>query len=136
MHAVLQQARELVPDDHALISVRDAAGDVDRASELLTVDAKSGLDVALARRAEEQALASHEMAVASHRLNRLVALFFPIATFAAVFGMNLRHGLEERHPLWFWSTLVIGIGVGYGCRAAMATRSHSVRGEGREVPER
>ena len=33
--------------------------------------------------------------VAAHRLNILVACFFPIATMAAIFGANLGHGLES-----------------------------------------
>jgi Mg2+ and Co2+ transporter CorA len=36
------------------------------------------------------------MAVASHRLNLLAAFFLPIATLTAIFGMNLRHGLEGK----------------------------------------
>jgi Mg2+ and Co2+ transporter CorA len=48
------------------------------------------------------------MTVSAHRLNVLVALFFPIATITAIFGMNFNHGLEafdRGHSPW----LLIGV---------------------------
>jgi hypothetical protein len=65
LHAALQQAREHVPGDRDLISCRDEAGSVERGAELVTAEAQNGLEYA--------------MAVSSHRLNRMVAIFFPIA---------------------------------------------------------
>ena len=94
LHAVLQQAREKIPGDKRIINYRDQAYTLERRAELLTSDAKNALDYAIARRAEEQAASSRQMAVASHRLNLLAAFFLPIATLTAIFGMNLRHGLE------------------------------------------
>lgn len=90
----LQEAREASPGDTDVISYRDQAEDIERLAELIQNEAKHGLDFALARRAEEQALSSHRMATSSYRLNLLVALFFPIATMSSIFGMNLHHGLE------------------------------------------
>jgi hypothetical protein len=58
-------------------------------------DAKNGLDFAVAWQAEQQAESSYQMSVATHRLNLLVAFFFPIATATAIFGANLKHGLEK-----------------------------------------
>ena len=50
------------------------------------------------------------MVVAAHRLNMLAAFFFPIATLTAIFGVNLRHGYEERHvPQLF--LVIIGVGL-------------------------
>jgi Mg2+ and Co2+ transporter CorA len=50
------------------------------------------------------------MAVAAHRLNMLVAFFFPIATLTAIFGVNLDHGYEHRHaPYLFLGTIAIGL---------------------------
>jgi hypothetical protein len=94
MYETLQQAREKVSDDRRLIVARDLAYDLNRRADLLHEDAKNGLDFAVAWQAEQQAESTYQMAVSTHRLNLLVAFFFPIATLMAVFGANLRHGLE------------------------------------------
>ncbi|MBI2480873.1 MAG: hypothetical protein HYV60_20265 [Planctomycetia bacterium] len=65
---------------------------------MLLAEVKNALDVAVAKRAEEQAVTSHRMSVSSHRLNVLVAIFFPLATLMAIFGANLRHGWEDAWP--------------------------------------
>jgi hypothetical protein len=98
LHQVLQQAREMVPHDRALIDFRDRAYTLERQAELLYTAAKNGLDYAVARRSEEMALASHRMATAAHRLNLLAAFFFPVATLATILGVNLKHGFEEAPP--------------------------------------
>jgi hypothetical protein len=113
LHAVLQQAREAVPEDRDLLNFRDQAGDIERAIELLHSDAKNGLDFTAAHQSEQQAQQSYDMAVAAHRLNLLVATFFPIATVSAIFSMHLTHGLEEmKHPILFWS--ILGIALVFG----------------------
>ncbi len=91
----MQKAREALPGERPLIVARDEAYEIARRAELLYDDAKNGLDFAIARQAELQAESSRQMTAAAHRLNVLVALFFPIATLTAIFGMNLSHGLEE-----------------------------------------
>src|SRR3954453_18452806 len=73
MYDVLQQAREAVPDDRPLIVVRDQASDLARRVELLHEDARNGLEFAIAWQAEQQAETSHQMSIAAHRLNLLVA---------------------------------------------------------------
>lgn len=98
LHDALQEARQAVPKDRQLIVLRDRAYNLSRRAELLYNDAKAALDFAIAKRGEEQAAASERMAVASHRLNLLVAFFFPLATLCAIFGMELRHGLEQFEP--------------------------------------
>jgi hypothetical protein len=95
MHETLQKARETQPDDRDLIVARDAAYDLTRRADILHHDAKNGLDFAIAWQAEQQAESSYRMSVATHRLNLLVAFFFPIATATAIFGANLKHGLEK-----------------------------------------
>jgi hypothetical protein len=94
MYEVLQKARETVTDDRRLIVARDQAYELTRRADLLHDDAKNGLSFAVAWQAEQQAESSYQMAVATHRLNLLAAFFFPIATLMAVFGANMRHGLE------------------------------------------
>jgi len=101
--ATLQQARELLPRDQQMISLRDQAGELDRMAELLHADVQNGLNFTVAFQAEEQAQRSYEMTVAAHRLNLLAAIFFPIATLSTLFGMNLEHGLETWNAPWaFW----------------------------------
>ncbi len=89
LHTVLQNARKMVPDDRELIDARDRAYALERTAELLTTETKNSLELTVARQAEEQAAASQRMAFASHRLNILAAIFFPIATIVAIFGIDL-----------------------------------------------
>lgn len=145
LHAVLQAAREHVPEDRDLINLRDRAGEVERTLELLHGDAQNGLDYTVAHQAEKQSQRSYEMAVAAHRLNLLAATFFPLATMSAIFGalfamMHARedHGLYEVNlPLVFWCTMAAGLvgGVVLGWLIAskpapsepVATRSSKLR---------
>ena len=99
MHQALQQAREMCPEDRDLINFRDRAYQIERAADLLSNDAKTSLDFLIAKRSEEHAENSEQMAHASHRLNLLAAFFFPMATLCALFGVNLKHGLETIHGL-------------------------------------
>jgi hypothetical protein len=106
MYETLQAARQMVSEDQDLIVRRDEAYQIHRAAELLQGDAKIGLDCAIARRAEQEAESSNKMALAAHRLNVLAAIFFPIATIATIFGMNLASGLENAFTPWlFWFVL-------------------------------
>jgi hypothetical protein len=113
MYETLQQAREKVSDDRRIIVARDRAYDLSRRADLLHEDAKNGLDFAVAWQAEQQAESTYQMAVSTHRLNLLVAFFFPIATLMAVFGANLRHGLEgwdqSQSPLPLLAVLGAGL---------------------------
>jgi Mg2+ and Co2+ transporter CorA len=111
MAATLARAHELVPEDQGLLACRNLAATVERASELLKEDATHGLQYAMAKHAESQALAGH-------RLNLVAAIFFPIMAFAAIFGMNITHGLEELGRPWlFWALLVLGIFLGFVMRS-------------------
>ncbi len=92
----LETARKEVPEDRSLIDHRDRAYDLSRQADLLYEDAKNSMDVAVVRRAEEQARSAHQMMHAAHRLNILVALFFPFAMLGAIFGTTLTDN-------WTWS---------------------------------
>jgi len=117
MHKALQSAREAAPDDRELISCRNQADTIERAAELVYEDAEHGLQYAIARQAEQQA-------VASHRLNIIAALFLPLATVAAIFGMNVSHGLEHLFEPWlFWIVLVFGMVMGFFVKAFVAPPS-------------
>ena len=107
LHQALQTARQELDDARDVINFRDDAYEIERMSELLNADAKNELDFLIVCRAEEQAQASYNMGVSSHRLNLLVAFFFLIATLSSIFGTNLIHGYEERHTPWLFLLMLI-----------------------------
>ncbi len=117
LHAVLQAARDLAPDDRDLINLRDQAGEIERTLELLHGDAKNGLEFTVAHQAEKQSERTFDMAVAAHRLNLLAATFFPLATLSGVFGavfammhVHRDHGLETVDTrLLFWLAMFAGL---------------------------
>ena len=128
MYLALQQARDLVPRSKGLINLRDAAYSNERLAELLYSDTKNSLDFVIARRTEEQAAASHQMAVSSHRLNVLVAFFFPIATLSAIFGVNMRFGLEEDRVnsiIPFVAMLALGLVSGFVLKSLITRQTPS-----------
>lgn len=111
-HVAFQEARDAI-DSRDLINFRDRCYTLERMAELLQSDAKNALDLTIARRAEEQADTSYHMAVSAHRLNVLVAFFFPIATLCAIFGTNLDTGLEHMNPPYpFLATIGAGMAIG------------------------
>lgn len=121
LHQTLQAAREAVPGDKDLISLRDQAYDLERASDLLLVQARDGLEFTIARRAEEQTAQGAAHLAASHRLNMLIALFLPITALGSLLGMNLRHGLEDWNAPWtFWFVAAAAFGLGYVVRSGLA----------------
>lgn len=114
MHAAIQEARSFVEGAKDLIAFRDDAYRLEREADILATDAKNGLEYLMAKKTELLAEQSHEMSLASHRLNTLVALFFPTATLAALLGMNVPHGLENAAaPFTFISVLVVGLVLGF-----------------------
>lgn len=114
LHATLQEARKLLSADRDLINFRDKAYDIERTAELLYNDVRHALEFAVAKKSEEQAAAAHQMALQSHRLNLLVAFFFPLATLVAIVGSEMRHGLEDYlpYPYLFYAVIVIGLVLG------------------------
>lgn len=109
--SALQSARESVGEQE-IISLRDRAAEISRACEILLADARNGLEYAMARQAEIQAATSEEMAQASHRLNLIAAVFFPLTALGSMLGMNMHTGLESQ-PAWaFWVIFVAGLLLG------------------------
>ena len=120
LHEVLQDARKMCPEDRDLITQRDRSYQISRMCDLLHNDAKNGLEFSIAKRTEEQAQSSQQMAVSAHRLNMLAAFFFPIVTLTAIFGVNLKHGLEEQSPpLPFAICITLGLICGFVLKAAV-----------------
>jgi hypothetical protein len=133
LHKTLQEARELVANDQEIITLRDRAYELERLSDLLYEDGKNGLDFAVAKRAEEQAVAGHRMEVAAHRLNMLVAFFFPLATLSAVLGVNLAHGLDVHLPAPYPFWIFVGGGTVLGL---LLTLAMSLTMPGLEKPQK
>ena len=102
LYHALQSAREQVGDDKFLIAVRDQAYELSRSFDLLVADAKLTLDYRIARNAELQTAQAAKATDAQHKLNVLAAITFPLMAIATIFGMNLRHGLEDQAPVLFW----------------------------------
>ena len=91
-------------------------------------DTKNSLDFVIAQRTEEQAAASHQMAASSHRLNVLVAFFFPIATLSAIFGVNMYFGFEEDRAnsiIPFVAMLALGLVAGFVLKSLITRQSPS-----------
>ena len=123
LYATLQSAREAVPADRELILLRDRAGEIDRAADLVQQEAIHGLQFRMAQRAEDLSQSSHDLAAASHRLNVMAALFLPMTAIATIMGMNLRHGLEGySSPLIFWSVVAAALGLGFFLRGMLLRR--------------
>ncbi|MHC4879882.1 MAG: CorA family divalent cation transporter [Planctomycetota bacterium] len=118
LQLAMQDAREQIKDARDLIDFRDRTYEIERQADLLHQDTKNGLDFTVAQRADDQAQASYRMSVASHRLNILVAFFFPIATLCAVFSTSLTFGprlkeLEAQFaPLPLLVMLLVGLAIG------------------------
>jgi len=113
LHHVLQEAREMCPEDRDVLVYRDLAYETERTAELLYNEARNTLEFAIAKRAEEQSHSADRMAASAHRLNLLVAFFFPIATLATIFGANLANGVEHLAgpaPL----LTMVGVGMVFG----------------------
>jgi hypothetical protein len=133
LHAALQDAREKIPGDRDLINARDRAYELERNADLLISDVHNALEFVRARKAEEQAVMSHQMAISAHRLNMLAAFFFPIAALTAIFGTNLTHPLEHylAPPKAFFAVIGTGVLLGGLLAAYLIRLSH-----GRHPPVR
>lgn len=123
LHQALQAARESIGDDSFIIEMRDSAYEIDRNLELLAEDVRNAIQYRAAREAEEQSVLGKQALQASHRLNILAALFFPLTAIASLFGMNLAHGLSERSPAMFWLVFAVGTGLGFAMKSWVLARS-------------
>jgi hypothetical protein len=123
MHHALQTAREAIKGDTFLIEMRDQAYEVERNFELLVEDVRNAIQHRSARKAEEQARLSEQALHASHRLNILAALFFPLMAVAGLFGMNLAHGFSESRPAIFWLVVVVSCALGFGMKGWVLKKS-------------
>lgn len=137
MHATLQQARDMIPDDRDIIVVRDTAGDIERSFELLYIDAKNGLEYTVAHKTELQSQRGYEMASAAHRLNLLAAIFLPITALASIFGMNVPHCLDGcPSKVSFWAILAVGAVAGFILALLIGQKTVPVEVPPKELPRK
>jgi hypothetical protein len=117
----MEEARKV---DRSLIDHRDRSYDLSRQADLLYEDAKNSMDVAIVRRADEQAQATRQMTIAAHRLNMLAAMFFPFATLGAIFGTTLTDNWSWSHSAIPFATFIfIGLFVGLAMAQLIARPS-------------
>jgi len=125
-HRTLQEARDKCPEDRAILLARDGIGELERAIDLLYHDAKNGMEFMIAKQGEVQAQRAHQLVLAGHRMNLLVAMFLPLTAVGSVFGMHLSHGLEDWHAPWlFWGMLGGALMTGVLLVAAIVLRTRS-----------
>jgi CorA-like Mg2+ transporter protein len=117
LHRALQEARDMLKAERALIDFRDRAAGIERNAELLLQDAQFGLSFTAAKQAETQAQSAARMATAAHRLNCLAALFLPLGALTGIFGMEIHSGLTDTTQNF---ALVLGCGLAIGGALALA----------------
>jgi hypothetical protein len=123
LHQALQTAREGIRQDPFLIELRDLSYEPMRNLELLSEDVRNAIQYRTARDAEAQACLSRQALQASHRLNILAALFFPLTAVASLFGMNLAHGLNEQQVAIFWAVAAVSLGLGIAMKSWVLAKS-------------
>jgi len=120
-----REAREGI-DNRDMVVLRDAAGDIERAVDLVASDAKDALDYVDAREAE----AARKATDAQHRLNLIAALFLPISAVGSVLGVNLRSGLEGQK-----SDVLLGRSRDRFCHGLSRTRERGARRKSRALSQ-
>lgn len=104
---VLSELRKALPNDLDILEIRDIAVEMDRAGDLLTQDARSSLDLMIAKSSASQAKDADKAAKEAQKLNRLAAFFFPLMTIASVFGMNEPQDTLTSPRMW----IAVGVGL-------------------------
>lgn len=121
LKVALQSAREQVPDDQRIISLRDRAVDNELAAELLLENAQHCLDYASAKEAEEQNDLAVQLNRSTQRLNLLAALFLPLTAIGGLMGMNVKTGLEGvESVIPFWGLTAFSLLVGFVVRGVIS----------------
>jgi len=133
LHQALQTARENIKQDGLLIELRDLSYDAMRNLEVLYEDVRNAIQHRTAREAEAQAQLSQQALQASHRLNILAALFFPLTAIASLFGMNLAHGFSEQKVVIFWAVTATSVALGFAMKSWVLAR-RTAESKSPEVP--
>lgn len=120
-HRAVQSLRDALPDEAALVPLRDRAYDLERTAELLVEDTKNRLDLSVATQAEAQAKIASSIAEESRRLNRIAAICLPLSALSAVVGASIPTGLERLgSPIFFWLLVAGAIAMGVALRRSIA----------------
>lgn len=118
---VMESLRKARPDERSLIVLRDQAVNLERAVELVVNDARSGMEFSVAENGDQQAAEARQATEEARRLNRLVAFFFPVATMAAIFGMNRPDGILAMPG--FGAVIATGVILGWLVRGFIGRKS-------------
>ncbi|MCH2174448.1 MAG: CorA family divalent cation transporter [Lentisphaeria bacterium] len=114
LKATMLKAHDLAPECEFITQYLDDAEDLDRISDILRIDVRNAADYSMAKQAEEQSRKSDEISLSAHKLNMLVATFLPVTAIAAIFGMNLKTGLEHfNSPFLFWGLMLCSMAIGF-----------------------
>lgn len=130
LNGALQDGRETCAGDAGFIEAADLAYEVDRGFDLLLQDVRNDIHYQTAREAESHGKTGREALRASHRLNIMAAIFFPITAIAGLLGMNLSHGLDPSRPAYFWAVLVLGGILGYAAKSWVLGPGEETEGKG------
>jgi hypothetical protein len=106
----LEQVLAARPEDRDIRHYRDRGREIERAAELLNLDAKVALEFWQAHRSEEHARAGARLNRIAFRLNLLAGFFLPLVALGGLFGMNV--DLPEFVKPMFWGILLGGLTVG------------------------
>ncbi|MDX1680567.1 MAG: CorA family divalent cation transporter [Akkermansiaceae bacterium] len=110
MAGVIEQVLQIDTDDREFMALRDRVREIDRAAELLHLDAKMELDFLRAEQAEIQAESTERLNHIAFRLNLLAGFFLPLVAFAGLFGMNV--DLPAFIQPMFWGIFFGGLAIG------------------------
>ncbi|MEP2776430.1 MAG: CorA family divalent cation transporter [Luteolibacter sp.] len=109
VHA-LEQVLAQEPEDREIRSFQDRARELERAAELLQVDARETLIYWQAESAEEHAKSSQRLGNILFKLNLVTGFFLPLVALGSLFGMNVKlPGFVEG---LFWLIFLGGLIVG------------------------
>ncbi|MEI6176800.1 MAG: CorA family divalent cation transporter [Verrucomicrobiota bacterium] len=106
----LEQALTKDLDDRDIRGYRDRAREIERAADLLNIDARVTLDFWRAMQAEKNARSGARLNRIAFRLNLLAGFFLPLVAFGGLFGMNV--DIPEFMKPMFWGILLGGLSVG------------------------
>lgn len=106
----LEQTLHAEPDDREIRAFRDRGKEIERAAELLLMDARETMAFWQAQRSEEQASMAEKLGKTAFRLNLLAGFFLPLVALGGLLGMNVRLPgfLDGMFWVIFFCALVFG----------------------------
>jgi len=108
--SALEQALAQEPEDKQIRSFRDRAQELERASELLQIDARETMIFWQAEASEQHAKSADRLGDILFKLNLVTGFFLPLVAFGGLFGMNV--DLPEFVKGLFWWIFSGGLIVG------------------------